>query len=377
MVESLGARLVRAGLVTRELLAAANAQSEHEGTGLAEALVACGLSDDALVRYMLADGHGPLLDAPVLAGAERSFARRVGRAMADAFLALPVGTTPEGVVVAMADPSDERALRELRHRLESPVVAKVARVRDLRSAIDDALRDGPAPAARTPARTRKLRGATPIPFSLPDKALEDQSWDALVASPPAPPPRVSTPSRKPHPAPAEKRARFGPKPPIRSAAVAPGDLGLFLAGLRGAVSRDDALRTACEAALTVGGTAVFLGVRKGLLVGWDGLGPGISRDALRNLWIPVTTPSVLKRVIDSGAPHWGPHGAAPADQLFRAATGCRGSKLAVHAVFAGDKAMGLLCVDDPRYAESGQERLAVLTHALGEALKRLILARKG
>ena len=52
---------------------------------------------------------------------------------------------------------------------------------------------------------------------------------------------------------------------------------MFLAGLRAALSRDEALRVACEAALTVGATAVFMGVRKGVFVGWEGLGPGISR----------------------------------------------------------------------------------------------------
>lgn len=400
MAEPLGPRLVRAGLVTRELLEAASAQSENRGIGLAEALVACGLSEDALAGYMLADGHGPLLEARVLAAPERSCAERVGRTMADALLALPVRTSSEGVIVAMADPSDEAAIRELHARLSAPIVAKVARVGELRAAITEALRPQPVPEpvrepaplsdpnenaadrpkipvsrARPQPRRAPLTGTRPVPFALPDDGVEDQSWGDLA--PTATVRRSSAPPVKPEPPGPAARARFGPKAPSPGAIGAPGDVGVFLASLRAAASRDEALRIGCEAGLTVGATAVFLGLRKGVLVGWEGLGPGISRDALRNLWIPATSASVFKRVIESGKPHHGPHGATPADQLFRAATGCRGAKLAAHPVHVGGKPMGLLCIDAPRYGESGLERLAVVSHALGEALKRLILARKG
>ncbi len=418
MVESLGARLVRAGLVTRELLAAANAQSEHRGTGLAEALVACGLAEDALAGFMLADGHGPLLEAKVLASADPNVAGRVGRGMADAFLALPVRTTADGVVVAMADPSDAHAIREIGFRLASPVVAKVARVGELRAAIEGALpvrsngtfdatdtaeiplvrekprasSPGTVPAARPAedlaaarARIARARGpqkvvrpATPVPFTLPSRSIEDERWDDPPRAAAPVTPRRAEPSRAAIPAvPGGSRGRYGPKAPAPGTSAPPGDAGIFLAGLRGAVSRDEALRVACEAALTVGGTAVFLGVRKGVFVGWEGLGPGLSRDALRNLWIPVTSASVMKRVLESGTPHDGPYGATPADQLFRAATGCRSARLAAHPVFVSGKALGVLCVDGPSYGAAGQERLAVVAHALGEALKRLILARKG
>lgn len=379
---------MRAGLVTRELLAEANAESAERDIGLAEALVSRGLSEDALAGYMLADGHGPLLEPRVLASPERACAERVGRKTASALLALPVRQSTDGVIVAMADPSDEAAIGELHSILASPIVAKVARVAELRAAIVETLGEPTAPdsdeakedAAEIPLvrpRSRLRRAAAlevsaPVPFALPDDEVEDQSWTNLASVEAVTETGLSTDEVEPTAAATPDR----PEPPPPAPAAPPGDIGVFLASLRAADSRDEALVIACEAALTVGGAAVFLGLRKGVLVGWEGLGPGVSREALRNLWIPATTESVFKRVLASGKPHHGPHGAGPADQLFRAATGCRGAKLGVHAVQVGSKQMGVLCVDDPRHDESGKERLAVVAHALGEALKRLILARK-
>jgi hypothetical protein len=222
---------------------------------------------------------------------------------------------------------------------------------------------------------RRSLGATATPFALPDRSVADQSWgdlDAIVA----PPANERRPAR-PSPAPAAPRGRFGPKVKPPAVLAAPGDAGAFLAAIRTASTRDEVLLIACEGVLTVASAAVFLGIRKGVLVGRDGVGPGISRDAIRNLWIPATSASIFRKVLETGKAHHGPHGTSPADQLFRAATGSRGARLGVQPVFVGTKVTGVLCADDARYGEAGEERLAVLAHAIGEGFKRLILAQKG
>jgi hypothetical protein len=418
MADTLGARLVRAGLLTRDLLSQAVAHAADVGVGLPEALIRCGLSEDALAGFFLSAGYGPLLEGSALSAPDREAAARVGRRMSEAFLALPVRRSPSGVVLALADPTDEHAVREIERRLGAPVLPKVARVNDLRRAIEQVMVSGgadvgaagateaepvveraaevvraavraPRPSRGTEANAaqltaspglyrsaaRRVGGSVPMPFALPDRAVADESWGDLdtVVAPPVNERRPSPPRASQDGSP---RGRLGPKVQPASALAAPGDAGTFLAAIRAASTRDEMLLIACEGALSVASAAVFLGIRKGVLVGWEGMGPGISRDAIRNLWIPATTASVFKRVIESGRAHHGPYGTSPADQLFRAATGSRGARLGVQPVFVGSKITGVLCADDARYGEAGEERLAVLGHAIGEGFKRLILAQR-
>jgi hypothetical protein len=405
MADTLGARLVRAGLLTRDLLSQAIALGARSGFGLPEALVRCGVSEDALAGFFVSEGYGPLLEGAALAAPDREAAGRIGRTMSTAFLALPLRRGPDGYLVALADPSDEHALGEIERRLGAPARPRAARVNELRRAIDlvlaredvsDSASHGAAveaiapkvetklelAAARAPrsakpagAGGRRWVGAAPVPFALPDLSAADAGWGDLDAAATAEADE-RRPMRSPRPAPQGPRGRLAPKTQPASALTAPGDAGVFLAAIRSAGARDEVLLMACEGALTVARAAVFLGVRKGVLVGREGVGPGISRDAVRNLWIPTTSASVFKRVLDTGKAHHGPCGTAPADQLFRAATGSRGAGLVVQPVFVGLKVTGVLCADGVRYGEAGEERLAVLGHAIGEGFKRLILAQK-
>jgi hypothetical protein len=153
------------------------------------------------------------------------------------------------------------------------------------------------------------------------------------------------------------------------------EIGATLASLRASRDRDVIVRLACEAASTVARTTVFLALRKGVLRGWEGTG-AVSPDALRNLWIPASSPSVFQRVIEAGEPHRGPHGTSAADKLFRAATGSRGSVLVVEPIRVGDRVVAVLCADDPRFGPAGIERLEALAHAVGTALARVIVETK-
>jgi hypothetical protein len=153
------------------------------------------------------------------------------------------------------------------------------------------------------------------------------------------------------------------------------EIGATLASLRASRDRDAIVRLACEAASTVARTTVFLALRKGVLRGWEGTG-AVSPDALRNLWIPASSPSVFQRVIEAAEPHRGPHGTSAADKLFRAATGSRGSVLVVEPIRVGDRVVAVLCADAPRFGPAGIERLEALAHAVGTALERVIVEAK-
>lgn len=159
---------------------------------------------------------------------------------------------------------------------------------------------------------------------------------------------------------------------LPSSKAAAGDITATLSSMKSARDRDAIVRLACEGAISVGRSSVFLALRKGVLKGWDGGGLGVSRDSVRNLWIPATSDSMFKRVIDSGAPLVGPYGTGIADGLFRAAVGSRGGDVAVWPVTLEGKVVGLLCVDDLRPGSISRHRIETLTLAVADGFRRLI-----
>ena len=527
MAEDLGARLVRAGLVTRAQLAGALAVSPVHGGALALALVRQGVLEDAIAGFFIADGFGPLLDPGDLEMADPSAASHLDGAMAAALMALPVRSSPAGLVVAMADPTDDHAVAEIRHATGREVVPTVTRVSDLTAAIERQWPGAFAPETeealeeaspielvrrRTPAESKSrvlletaasghydrstapderadakrdhavpvLEDAVPLvrtkavgshstgaaesspvvakTFGRPAEARSRQRGSRPPSRPPrnrhetdsyarpgssAPPPRhdprwpdrrqdrpntesyerpgSSAPPAPPLPEASEEqtvapsatggedgwgtlaapatglaasrdrddraadasgklplRARHGLAPPGGGSdgSQNPPDMGSKLAAMRSTSSRDEVVRLACECTVTVSRAAVFLALRKGTLKGWDGEGGDLSGDAVRNLWIPATSPSIFRQVLKSGKPHAGPHGQTAADTIFRAATGSRGGDLLVQPVILGGRVVGLLCVDDARPDKLGRERVELIAQAVSEAFKRIIVSSK-
>ncbi len=424
MAEELGARLVRAGLIGREQLAELLAEGPASGGGLVARAVDEGIvSQEALLQLLLADGYGPLQDAHDLGRAAPQVTARVPASMAQALLALPVRVHGEAVIVAMADPSDRHAVGELERLLGQPVRPKAAQVSDLRAALQLAYPARP-PAPERPSTAPPSRPSAPIGPS-PD----DDEPDALplvrpkpvprpirrtfrrpAASPPspapsdrgdrvakpAPEPRVAKPAPEPRvarPAPEPRVARPAPEPrvarPAPEARVASAeaswadllppappkprdvDVRATLAALKAARDRDAILRTACEGALPFARVAVFLALRGSTFRGWTGAGQGVVPDALRNLWIPSTSPSMFREVLRTGEPHHGPYGTTAADELFRAAIGSRGGSVAVLPVPVAHKVVGLLCADE--VAAESLPPLEDVALATGGALRRLIV----
>ncbi len=443
MAEDIGARLVRAGLVSREQLTAILGSGPATGGALVMRLVDEGtVSQDALVKLMLADGYGPLQNAQDLGRAAPDLTKRVPAAMARTLLALPVRARGQAVVVAMADPSDRHSVGELERCLGQPVRPTAARVGDLRAALALVYPTPPSaqpppsscpPAPRrspptepapgleaeavplvrpkpfVPAVRRTFHRPAPHPKATPAQAPGSPLKDSLSAprqrdaTPPAPVDRSQCLSTSPSAPPTRHAIALadrsdgraaGPEPASRSILTAsetswadlpprsevppspphPAHLGALLAALRAATGRDEALDLACEAGLVLARATVFLALRGTTLRGWTGRGPGIVPDALRNLWIPSTSPSMFRDVLRSGEPHYGPHGSSAADNLFRAAIGSRGGTIAIHPVSVSDRVVGLLCADDVPLTSTSH--LEELVYATGATLRRLILAAR-
>lgn len=399
MADDLGARLVQAGLVTADQLDdALGAAPPHEGA-LVRALVRCGVSEDALAGFFVAAGFGPLVDAAALERAEARAA--LSPRMACELSALPIRRSPEGLMVAMAAPTDRHALGELRRAMGEDVRPMVARVSELARVLarlypnaapeppprydseppvlellrrrrEDDVRllerlVGPAEpvlplvrqksrtAPRYPARSKVITRSFERTEADGERSIippEHARWDLDSSDPP----------------------RAGLPRPTRGEAPPP--VGATLAALRASRARDEVVALACRGALTVCRAALLLALRQGVLKGWDGAGPGLTHEAVRNLWIPTHSPSMFRDVIARGEPYEGPHQSSAADGLFRAAVGSRGGQAAIHPVRVGGKVVAVLAADEVAYGAAGRARIEILARAAGEALERLIVESK-
>ena len=99
----------------------------------------------------------------------------------------------------------------------------------------------------------------------------------------------------------------------------------------------------------------------------------MTRDGIRSLWIPVDKACSLRDALEMQAPYSGTFGQTAADQLLRAALGGEGQLLNIVPVSVAGKTIGLLCASDWR---SSSEVLTTVADAAGEALARIIKARK-
>lgn len=222
------------------------------------------------------------------------------------------------------------------------------------------------PSKTPPSSAPSVRRSEPAP---------DETWDL-----PSEPASKDARSRQaPGRARDEAVNKLGPRaaaglPTLKGA---PGEIGTVLAAIRAAPDRDQVVTLACDGATSVARTAVFFALRKGVLKGWDGSGPGIRRDSVRNLWIPTSSPSTFKKVLDSRHGHVGPYGTSIADGLFRAAVGSRGGDLMIQPVLVNGKPVGFLCADDLRPGPIGAHRIEVLAQAVQDAFLRIISAGKG
>jgi hypothetical protein len=306
----------------------------------------------------------------------------------------------------MADPTDERAIEKLSAALGGRILPTVARLSDLLFAIGRAYPpDRPTMVSNpvTAARSRMPSGVVPL---VPEEAGDtDQTLDDLepprsafasTASPEwdrawnrsaterdvsltpesshVPLPTVSTgPSAPP--------SSFAPPPsqsPARSSSVRPPAISdtvidAHIVELGRADTRDDAVRLACQACLTMSRGAAFLALRKGVFRGWDGAGEDVTSASIRSLWVPASNPSLLNEVLHSGRVFRGAYGQTAADHLFRAAFGSHGREVVIVPVLIGARMVGVLCADDPTADTGAIERVA---GALGKAFGRLIVSRK-
>ena len=388
-------QLVDAGLVTE-----AQARTSDEGDPLlpsgqvVQNLVAAGLDERALAGFFVSLGFGPMLQSQELARADENLVRRLPGADAHDLCAMPLRPSPAGAIVAMADPTDDRAVAKLSQALGGSILPTAAKLSDLLASIDRAYPPESPTLVTDPvvlARSRTPSGVVPLVQEKPEKTMSaldpslselastaSPAWDRAWSRSTTEREVSLTPKSSHIPLPIVSRPPTAPPssaPPdtVQPPTVSDSAIDAHLAELGRVTSRDDVVRVACHACLATARGAAFLALRKGVFRGWDGAGEDVTSAGIRSLWVPASNPSILNEVLHTGRPFQGAYGQTAADHLFRAAFGSHGREVVIVPVMIGSRMVGVLCANDPSADTSGVERVA---EAVGRAFERLIVSQK-
>ncbi|MBW1830352.1 MAG: hypothetical protein JRJ10_01430 [Deltaproteobacteria bacterium] len=392
-------QLVDAGLVTEAQASASGGGNPVLASGqVVQNLVASGLDERVLAGFFVTRGFGPMLGSQELARADGELVRRLPASDAHDLCAMPLQTSPAGAIVAMADPTDERAVAKVSEALGGSILPTVAKLSDLLASIDRAYppdRAAPMtdPVVRARLRTpsgivplvrEKAEFATDRTLSALDPSLSDlaatasPAWDRAWSRSITEREVSWTPKSSHIPLPVVSGA-----PPAAPASLPPASfrpptasdsaVDAHLAELARATSRDDVVRIACHACLAVSRGAAFLALRKGVFRGWDGAGGDVTNAGIRSLWVPASNPSILNEVLHTGRVFHGAYGQTAADHLFRAAFGSHGREVVIVPVMIGARMVGVLCANDPSNETALVERVA---EDVGKAFERLIVTQK-
>jgi hypothetical protein len=399
MAPRLVEQLVNAGLVTEAQALASDSSDPLVPSGrIVQNLVAAGLDERVLAGFFVSLGFGPMLQAPELARADGNLVRRLSAIEAHDLCAMPLRPSPAGAVVAMADPTDERAAAKLSEALGGSILPTAAKLSDLLASIEQAYPPEHPPLvtdSQALARLRTPSGVVPLvqekreigtdqTLSAFDPSLAELAstaspvWDRAWRRSTTEREVSLTPKSSHIPLPIMSRPPPAPPSSVRPATARPSTVSdsatdPHLAELGRVTSRDDVVRVACQACLTVARGAAFLALRKGVFRGWDGGGEDVTSAGIRSLWVPASNPSILNEVLHSARVFRGAYGQTAADHLFRAALGSQGRDVVIVPVMIGSRMVGVLCANDPANDASLVERVA---DAMGQAFERLIVAQK-
>lgn len=412
--------MVYEGLLSDEQAAAVVARRAMFGEPAPVALAAVGLATPATVTDLF-ERLGYMAAARLRPS---THARALPKGLLRTLWVVPIGESPEGVVVAMVDPTDAHALRELRFHLRRAVDPRVADLDALRAVIfeidppntDGRVNTRPAPGAVPPAETEtgawsagapdfferevvgivkpRERAVTP-PYGQPVVQDAASAWgrgrseltklEGVTLSLPsnvANRARAVAPStpRKGYERPIPLR-RKASKPKVVATQVAAEALHP-LAELAQVDDRDAIARVCVKALALVGERAVFFVVKKGVVQGWDGAAAtvslaGLSREALQNLWIPITARGVFREAQERGGRYEGPLTDSSADSILAAAIGGRPSLVLLSAIEVRGRTVAFAYVDNPEDVDGARERLIELATAAAAALERVVLSQRG
>lgn len=134
----LGTMMLRAGLLSESQVAAANQQAAAKSSSHVDAILELGLADeDTLVAFLASKLMIPRVRSSLLERVDAQTIARLAPLLAWDFKCVPVSIDEIGnLTVAMADPTDERAIQALTQQSRTYLVRAVGSASDLRRALE-------------------------------------------------------------------------------------------------------------------------------------------------------------------------------------------------------------------------------------------------
>ncbi|MBN1656217.1 MAG: hypothetical protein JXA30_20780 [Deltaproteobacteria bacterium] len=158
--------------------------------------------------------------------------------------------------------------------------------------------------------------------------------------------------------------------------VQPIPIDKIISELRRSTNRDEVVRLACYGVVSAARSAVFLARRKDFLKGWDGVGVSLSRDSVRNLWLPLSSPSLFRDVVTSTQPYYGsPHFSA-IDVLFQAIVQSHGGEMMIRPVLLQERLVALICADGVSSGDIARKCIETISGEVNSAFAKLLAANK-
>jgi hypothetical protein len=333
---ALFAMLQRAGLIGAEDVARLSGLARERKLSAVEAVLAAGVVDEpGLVQFLQSKLVIPRVDVTLLQRLDPETVAHLPAELAWDHTMLPVSVDEaNNVTIALADPTDLRAIDAAAAHTGAYLIRAVAPLSALREAI------------------QRYYGARPSSHERPRVRPE-------LSSPRNVPIPDATPSAG------------GKAPPLSSAALAD-----VLPRLVAADDRD-AILDLLLGVLAAGfhHVIVFTHLQKQLR-GRDARGPDLLRDAVTQVRIPTAGPSVFADVIAAGVPHYGPWPRDRAiDRAFSDALGGISGDVLVLPVRLREKVPVVVFASGPQYPLE-RRTIADLADAVSQALERLIFRRK-
>jgi len=388
----IGTRLVELGIVTRLQLAESLAQpAVLTGGGLIKHLVSTGVSEQTIVQFFAKEGYTPIVTRTEVEESDARWVERISADMARNLRVIPLREKGGKVVVAMSDPSDRHAVRDLEFSLGRKIIPRVTFERDIAWGLERWFSSGQADFDRpksnpAPASARLL---TPTTTQLSTDFSRSQPKTATYGVRPEP----KAEQQKPEQHKFEQKSPWDPnegdsvtrryervsksiRTPTKTAGpledeegIAPWSLASTLAQVRRATKAQDAAKLICEATRGVARAGIMLKYRSGVFEGWVG---SDNIHLLRQLRIPAHEPSVFRSIMESGRRYAGPHGEQNADSTFYRLVESEGGILVVEPIIVRRRLIAILCADGVRYGEVGRQRIELLGKAAAEAFERII-----
>ena len=212
----LGTLVFRAGLLSKEKLESALVEGQRSGRRLGEILLQKGWIEEKDLARLLAGQRGLSFVSLKGRGFDPEVARLLPERAARFHNALPVELEGDGVLVAIADPTDDAATTDIRGELGRDLELVVATATEIRAAIDQvydaADRQAPPP---PPVAASTLGGELGLRIAAPAGSAPEP----VVSREPESAPFEPEPPRDPAPEPAAPRKEAAAMSPVPGSEV--------------------------------------------------------------------------------------------------------------------------------------------------------------